>query len=175
MTAASLTGLLAFALFVVATFVLWGQALGVLAAVTGLVLVCTTRALVVHATRCPPDALLPPRALAGRPAGAEPAARERLQLAGRADRQQRPGDRVAAIVERDQRARLVAACAQLLDHVDAGERPRALRVAVVGLPGTDRGHRRAAAGTRAVALGAGDRAVTPALHQLAELERDLLA
>jgi hypothetical protein len=51
MTAASFTGLLAFALFVVATFVLWGQALGVVAAVTGLVLVCTTAALVVHSTR----------------------------------------------------------------------------------------------------------------------------
>jgi hypothetical protein len=51
MTAASLTGLLAFALFVVATFVLWGQALGVFAAVIGLVLVCTTAALVVHSTR----------------------------------------------------------------------------------------------------------------------------
>jgi hypothetical protein len=51
MTAASFTGLLAFSLFVVATFVLWGQMLGVVAAVGGLVLVCTTAALVVHSTR----------------------------------------------------------------------------------------------------------------------------
>ena len=51
MTAASFTGLLAFALFVIATFVLWGQVLGVVAAVTGLVLVCATAALVVHSTR----------------------------------------------------------------------------------------------------------------------------
>ena len=51
MTAASFTGLLAFALFVVATFVLWGQVLGVAAAVGGLVLVCATAALVVHSTR----------------------------------------------------------------------------------------------------------------------------
>ena len=51
MTAASLTGLLAFALFVVATFVLWGQALGVFAAVAGLVLVCTTAMLVLRSTR----------------------------------------------------------------------------------------------------------------------------
>ena len=51
MTAASLTGLLAFALFVVATFVLWGQMLGVFAAVAGLALVCATAMLVVHSTR----------------------------------------------------------------------------------------------------------------------------
>jgi hypothetical protein len=51
MTAASLTGLLAFALFVIATFVLWGQMLGVVAAVGGLMLVCTTAALVCRSTR----------------------------------------------------------------------------------------------------------------------------
>jgi hypothetical protein len=51
MTAASLTGLLAFALFVIATFVLWGQMLGVFAAAAGLALVCTTAMLVVHSTR----------------------------------------------------------------------------------------------------------------------------
>lgn len=50
-TAASLTGLLAFALFVLSTFVLWGQMLGVVAAVAGLVLVCTTAALICHSTR----------------------------------------------------------------------------------------------------------------------------
>jgi hypothetical protein len=49
-TAASLTGLLAFALFVVATFVLWGQMLGVVAAVAGLAMVCATAALIVRAT-----------------------------------------------------------------------------------------------------------------------------
>ena len=51
MTAASFTGLLAFALFVIATFVLWGQALGVFAAVAGLMLVCTTAMLVLRSTR----------------------------------------------------------------------------------------------------------------------------
>jgi hypothetical protein len=51
MTAASLTGLLAFALFVLATFVLWGQLLGVFAAVTGLAMVCATGALVCRSTR----------------------------------------------------------------------------------------------------------------------------
>ncbi len=51
MTAASLTGLLAFALFVLATFVLWGQLLGVAAAVAGLVMVCATGALVCRSTR----------------------------------------------------------------------------------------------------------------------------
>jgi hypothetical protein len=51
MTAASLTGLLAFALFVVATVVLWGQMLGLLAAVAGLVLVGTTAALICRSTR----------------------------------------------------------------------------------------------------------------------------
>jgi hypothetical protein len=50
-TAASVTGLLAFALFVLATFVLWGQMLGVAAAVAGLVLVCTTAALICRETR----------------------------------------------------------------------------------------------------------------------------
>jgi hypothetical protein len=51
MTVASLTGLLAFFLFVVATFVLWGQALGVFAAVAGLMLVCATAMLVLRSTR----------------------------------------------------------------------------------------------------------------------------
>ncbi len=51
MTAASLTGLLAFALFVIATFVLWGQMLGVVAAVAGLMLVGTTAALICRSTR----------------------------------------------------------------------------------------------------------------------------
>jgi hypothetical protein len=51
MTAASLTGLLAFALFVVATFVLWGQTLGVAAAAAGLALVCATAGLVLRSTR----------------------------------------------------------------------------------------------------------------------------
>jgi hypothetical protein len=51
MTAASLTGLLAFALFVLAAFVLWGQLLGVAAAVAGLALVGTTAALVCRSTR----------------------------------------------------------------------------------------------------------------------------
>jgi hypothetical protein len=51
MTAASLTGLLAFALFVIATFVLWGQALGVAAAGAGLALVCMTAMLVLRSTR----------------------------------------------------------------------------------------------------------------------------
>jgi hypothetical protein len=50
-TAASLTGLLAFALFVLATFVLWGQMLGVVAAVAGLALVCATAALICRSTR----------------------------------------------------------------------------------------------------------------------------
>ena len=50
-TAASLTGLLAFVLFVLATFVLWGQALGVLAAVAGLALVCATAGLICRSTR----------------------------------------------------------------------------------------------------------------------------
>lgn len=51
MTAASFTGLLAFALFVVATFVLWGETLGVLAAVAGVALVWTTAMLVLRSTR----------------------------------------------------------------------------------------------------------------------------
>ena len=51
MTAASLTGLLAFALFIVAAFVLWGQLLGVVAAVAGVLLVCATAALVCRSTR----------------------------------------------------------------------------------------------------------------------------
>jgi hypothetical protein len=51
MTAASLTGLLAFALFLVAAFVLWGQLLGVAAGVTGLLLVGATAALVCRSTR----------------------------------------------------------------------------------------------------------------------------
>jgi uncharacterized protein (DUF58 family) len=51
MTAASLTGLLAFALFLVATFLLWGDLLGVAAAVAGLAMVCATGALVCRSTR----------------------------------------------------------------------------------------------------------------------------
>jgi hypothetical protein len=50
MTAASLTGLLAFAL-VIATFVLWGHPLGVLAAVAGLALVGATAHLLCRSTR----------------------------------------------------------------------------------------------------------------------------
>jgi hypothetical protein len=65
MTAASVTGLLAFALFI-ATFVLWGQLLGVAAALAGLVLVCTTGHLICRSTRERADDLLPPRALRGR-------------------------------------------------------------------------------------------------------------
>ena len=51
MTAASLTGLLAFALLVIAAFVLWGQLLGVFAAVAGLLLVGTTGMLICRSTR----------------------------------------------------------------------------------------------------------------------------
>jgi hypothetical protein len=51
MTAASLTGLLAFALFVIATFVLWGRLLGVAAAVAGVAMVLATAALVCRSTR----------------------------------------------------------------------------------------------------------------------------
>ena len=49
-TAASITGLLAFALFVLATFVLWGELLGVVAAVGGLAMVCATAALICRST-----------------------------------------------------------------------------------------------------------------------------
>ena len=52
---------------------------------------------------------------------------------------------------------------------------RALRVAVGGCHGPDRGDRRAAARLPARALGRADRAGAPAPHQLAELHRDLLA
>ena len=55
----------------------------------------------------------------------EPPAGERLQLARRPDRQQRAGDREAAVLERDERARLVAPRAQLLDHAMPGDLRRA--------------------------------------------------
>jgi hypothetical protein len=50
-TAASLTGLLAFALFVLAGSVFWGEALGVAAAVAGLALIAATAGLICRATR----------------------------------------------------------------------------------------------------------------------------
>jgi hypothetical protein len=51
MTAASLTGLLALALIVIAMFVLWGQPLGVVAGLGGLALVGTTGHLICRSTR----------------------------------------------------------------------------------------------------------------------------
>jgi hypothetical protein len=50
-TAASLTGLLAFVLFVLAGSVLWGQTLGLAAVAAGLALVGATAALICRATR----------------------------------------------------------------------------------------------------------------------------
>jgi thiamine transporter ThiT len=51
MTAASLTGLLAFVLFVLAGVVFWGHALAVAGAVAGLAMVGATGTLICRATR----------------------------------------------------------------------------------------------------------------------------
>jgi hypothetical protein len=51
MTAASLTGLLAFALFVLAASVFWGDGLGLVAVAVGLAMVGATGALICRATR----------------------------------------------------------------------------------------------------------------------------
>jgi hypothetical protein len=51
MTAASLTGLLAFVLFVLAAFVFWGSATGLAAVLAGLAMVGATGALICRATR----------------------------------------------------------------------------------------------------------------------------
>ena len=98
----------------------------------GLLFVVATAALTIYGTRPRraqararlagqrADDLLPPGPLARARGVRQPPAREGLQLARRADRQQRAGDAEAAVLEHDQRARLVAARAQLLDHVVAG-------------------------------------------------------
>src|SRR3954447_1295063 len=90
--------------------------------------------------------LAPPGALAGGLRTREAATDDLLELARRADREQGPADRVAAVVEQDERAGLVAARPQLVDHDPPGDRGRPRRVAVGVFPRPDGGHRRAAAG-----------------------------
>jgi hypothetical protein len=51
MTAASLTGLLAFVLFVLAGFVFWGSGTSLVAVAVGLAMVGATGALICRATR----------------------------------------------------------------------------------------------------------------------------
>ena len=73
----------------------------------------------------------------------------------RAHRVQRAGDRVAAVLEHEQPAGLVAADAQLLDHGPPADRLRARRVAVLLAPGAGGEDRLAArAARRAAAAGA---------------------
>ena len=65
------------------------------------------------------DDLLPPRPLGGSGGAGEPPSRHALELPRGSDGQQRAGDREAAVGERDERARLVAARAQLVDDLEA--------------------------------------------------------
>src|SRR3954447_21532998 len=119
--------------------------------------------------------LAPPGALAGGLRTREAATDDLLELARRADREQGPADRVAAVVEQDERAGLVAARPQLVDHDPPGDRRRSRRVAAGDLPPPDRGHRRGAARLGPRPLAGTERPGAPAAQQLAELHRRLLA
>ena len=72
-----------------------------------------------------------------------------LELAGRPDRQQRPRDRVAPVVEQHERARLVAARAQLVDHDPARARRAAPSRAIASRLRQDWDDRRPGAPSRA--------------------------
>ena len=99
----------------------------------------------------------------------------RLDLAGRAHHQDRAGDREAAVGEDHERARDVAARAQVLDDGVAGDLARVRRIAVGVGPGA-RGVDRDAAGVGARrAQRPVDGPGAPALEQLRQLARDLAA
>src|SRR5262249_15060482 len=86
---------------------------------------------------------------------------EGLELAGGADREQGAGDAVAAVLEDDEGARLVAAGAGLLHDVVAGEGRGAGGGGGGGLPGAGRGGRRGAAGVAGGAAGRGSGPIGP--------------
>src|SRR5215204_6210764 len=119
------------------------------------------------------DYLLPPGPNGVVCLAREPAAGVGLDLLRAAQRQRRPGDRVATVGQRDQRPALVASRAQVLVHPDAIHLLwiRSLAVALV-VPGARAEHRVAHAGLPFEREGA-DRARLPALHHVAHPLRDL--